>query len=425
MSLEAREADSRSSSNALLVVYLARFIRAFCFGSLSVIFALFLMERGFGSLEIGSIVSATLIEDAVLTAFVSVLCARIGMRLLLLGASVVFVLSGLVFAFCSQSWIVSLAAIFGIISPTGYEGGPFGAVEQAIISEHAPVEKLAHEFSVYNLIAFAGSAIGSALTGFVFPLLKQSYSTDTAYSWIFISYACGGFLMFLLYCGLKGVHSKTERSADDAAKSNVAEGELPSARPSVLKSGNVWKLCVLQGLDAFGGGFIPATLISYWFFERFHAGPEFTGPVFGATYALSAASFLLAPMVCKRFGLLNTMVFTHLPCSMALCAIPFMPSAFAAGAVLVARSLFSSMDIPARQAYSMVLVPKEDRTAVAGLTSASRSFGQCVAPMISGWALANTLSGLSFQMAGGLKTFYDLAIFFCFRNVPLSTDKDA
>lgn len=356
------------------------------------------------------IVSATLVEDAVLTAMVSVFANRIGLRNLLFVASLILSASGAVFAFASERWLIWIAAVFGIISPAGYEGGPFGAVEQAVISENAESDKLAHEFSIYNLLAFAGSAIGSALTGMLYPFLAKHNSAAFAYQTIFIAYAIGGLLLLVIYAFLGAL----KMGANDK-KQNEAQ---------VVNSPVVWRLVSLQWLDAFGGGFIPMTLISFWFYERFHAGPEFTGQIFAATYALAAASFLISPFVCKRFGLLNAMVFTHLPCSIALCLIPLMPTAFSAGLILVARSLFSSMDIPARQAFSMVLVAKEDRTAVAGMTAAARSFGQCAAPLVSGWFLSNALSGLSFQIAGGLKTFYDLFIYASFRKVPLHSEPE-
>ena len=407
----------------LLLVYIARFIRAFGFGAVSVVFALFLQERGFSSVEIGTIVSATLIEDAFLTTFVSVYSSRFGLRGLLLLASVILCLSGLGFSFIASKWIIGLIAVFGIVSPAGYEGGPFGALEQTVISESSSVERLAHEFSIYNLTAFAGSAAGSLLAGLVFPWLRTSYSTDTAFRSIFLVYAVAGLLMLFLYACLKS--NKSDPVPLDLSATARAQEKPAKKGLDLPRSPAIWRLSLLQGMDAFGGGFVPTTLISYWFFERYHAGPEFTGPVFAATYALAALSFIISPYVCRRFGLLNTMVFTHLPCSISLALVPFMPTAFLAGAILVARSLFSSMDIPARQAFSMVIVPKEERSAAAGLTSASRSLGQCAAPLISGWALANTMSGLSFQLAGGLKTIYDLVIYFSFRNVPLQREEDS
>ncbi len=377
---------------------------------MAVVFALFLLAKSFSSLEIGSIISATLVEDAIVTALVSVFVQQIGLRALLFISSIILSASGLVFAFADSAVLIVATAIFGIISPAGYEGGPFAAVEQAVISKLASVSELAREFSFYNLIGFAGSAAGALLTGFVFPILQKE-SGDLAYKTVFLAYASGGFLMLLLYGSLKLQNLEKPLKSGDGRESSSAS--------AILKSPAVRKLVFFQGLDAFGGGFIPATLIAYWFFERYDAGPEFTGPLFFFTNALAAVSFLLAPWVCKRFGLLNTMVFTHLPCSITLCLIPFMPDAMSAGLILVARSVLSSMDIPARQAYSMVLVHENQRTAVAGLTSAARSCGQCAAPLFSGLALANALSGLSFLLAGSLKTLYDLGIYFSLRNIPL------
>ncbi|MBX9688014.1 MAG: MFS transporter, partial [Candidatus Obscuribacterales bacterium] len=384
--------------------------------------------------QIGSIVSATLIEDALLTSLVSVYAARIGFRKILLLGSFILIASGLIFAANTNPWIIAGAAVLGIISPAGYEGGPFGAIEQVLISQHVPIKKLAGEFSNYNLIAFAGAALGSLMTGYLFPQLKQNGALY-AYSFVFSAYALCGLLMAFAYLGVKEkAVAPTQTSA--VPKQGIAKAELSakSQEHEKSKSNNasvagfskdIWKLSFLQGMDAFGGGFVPTTLISYWFFERFSVGPEFTGPLFFITNLIAAISFVISPFVCKRFGLLNTMVFTHLPCSITLSLVPFMPTAVLAAAIFVGRSFFSSMDIPARQAFAMVLVSEAERPRVAGLTSAARSIGQCAAPIFSGWALANTLSGLSFVIAGACKTVYDISIYFCFRKIPLQVKVDA
>jgi len=175
----------------------------------------------------------------------------------------------------------------------------------------------------------------------------------------------------------------------------------------------------LQGLDSFGGGFVVQSLIAYWFYMRYHVSADFTGVVFCIANILAAGSFLAAPFIASRIGLLKTMVFTHLPCSIALCFVPFMPTAQWAAALLLSRSLFSSMDIPARQAYTMLLVHPDDRPAVAGLTTASRAIAQGLSPMLSGWLAMSALSGAPFVVAGVCKTLYDLCLFCTFRKIPL------
>lgn len=395
---------------SLFIVYAAKAIRTFGFGSISIVFALFLHDRGFSALQIGAIISATLIEDALLTALVSMYADAIGVKLILVAFSCVVAASGLIFAMFTDPMIIAATAVLGIISPSGFEGGPFGALEQAIISKVMPADRLARVFSNYNLIAFAAAALGALATG---PLVL-GLGLKLANSIIFFAYATGGILLAALYASMD---SWTNRETNPAFSKWKMHDHSISRR--------IWTLTCLQGLDAFGGGFIPQTLISYWFSERYHAGPEITGPIFFLTYVLAAISLAVAPIVCRRFGLLNTMVFSHLPCSLALCIVPLMPSALLAGLVLVVRSLFSSMDIPARQSYSMLIVPEEKRTSVAGLTSAARSIGQCVAPLFSGLMLAGAWSGMPFLYSGCCKTLYDCGMYAGFRKVSLHNKETA
>ena len=178
-------------------------------------------------------------------------------------------------------------------------------------------------------------------------------------------------------------------------------------------------LAALQSLDAFAGGFIMQSLLAYWFHVRFGVGPELLGPLFFGTNLLSALSFLVASRVADRVGLLKTMVFTHLPSNVLLLAIPFMPTFALAALVLLARHVLSQMDVPTRQAYTMILVSPDERPAAAGVTSSARALAQSVAPFLSGLALATAGTGLPFFCAGGLKIVYDLALYARFRSVPL------
>jgi predicted MFS family arabinose efflux permease len=175
----------------------------------------------------------------------------------------------------------------------------------------------------------------------------------------------------------------------------------------------------LQALDAFAGGFIMQSLLAYWFHLRFGAGPEALGALFFGTSLLSALSFLVATRVAERVGLLNTMVFTHLPSNVLLLIVPFMPSFAAAGAVLLVRHLLSQMDVPTRQAYTIVLVAPDERPAASGLTVSARALAQACAPVVTGLTMAAAATPLPFLLAGGLKIVYDLSLLLRFRSVPL------
>lgn len=404
------------SDQQLLLVCLAKGLRTFGFGSVSVILALFLAKNNFSSLQVGAIFSATLIEDAIFTTIVSLFANRLGMKRVLIASGLLMVTSGVCLSLATQPWLIALAAICGIFSPAGFEGGPFAAVEQTIIAREVASQRLTKAFSWYNLTGFAGAALGSLLAGLCFARF-QELNHQAAYPIIFSLYIISGLIMVALYSMLPGTRS-------------VRTTALPASNEridfrAVLSKKNAGTLVLLQGLDAFGGGFVVQSLIAYWFYIRYHVGADFTGYIFCVANILAAASFLAAPLVANKVGLLKTMVFTHLPCSIALCFVPFMPTAQLAAALLMSRSLFSSMDIPARQAYTMLLVHTDDRPAVAGLTSASRAIAQGLSPLLSGWVTMSAATGLPFVIAGACKTIYDLSLYVTFRKIPLESSHHA
>jgi hypothetical protein len=194
----------------------------------------------------------------------------------------------------------------------------------------------------------------------------------------------------------------------------------PTGRLGLGRSRNrVLELSALQGVDALGGGFIVQSLLVYWFHRRFGAGPEALGALFFGTSLLSALSFLVATRVAERIGLLNTMVFTHLPSNVLLLLVPFMPTFVSAAALLLARHLLSQMDVPTRQAYTMALVEPEERPAASGIAASVRALAQACAPALSGLTMG-AATAAPFLLAGGLKVAYDLILFFRFRSVPLA-----
>jgi len=224
-----------------------------------------------------------------------------------------------------------------------------------------------------------------------------------------LAYAAAGVVLTGLYLRLASRHAGRDAPAPRAS------GSLGLGR----SRGVVLQLAGLQALDALAGGFIMQSLVVYWLHLRFGAGPEALGALFFGTNLLSALSFLVATKVAERVGLLNTMVFTHLPSNVMLLAVPFMPTFAGAAAVLLARHLLSQMDVPTRQAYAMALVAPEERAAAAGLTVSVRALAQAVAPALAGATMAAAATPLPFLLAGGLKIVYDLSLFFRFRSVPL------
>jgi len=385
--------------------------------------AIFLLDRGFSPIWVGAIFSATLIEDAVVTTLVSIMAVRIGLRRVLLASSLLVVICGLALAFCSIPLVVILAAVFGIVSPAGDEGGPFSPVEQTIISDSEPVENLTRAFSWYNLTGFAGAALGALFAGAAVGFAHAAHAD--IYPAMFVLYALGGSVLALLYGSMRlerhsGMLAELNRTVEPGADSADVGDTLKSAFTLHRSKKHVLKLGALQSLDALGGGFVAQSLIAYWFYLRYQAGPEFTGPIFFWTNVLAAVSFTVAPLIVKRLGLLKTMVFTHLPCSLALCLIPFMPDAASAGLILLVRSLFSSMDIPVRQAFTMLMVSPDERPAAAGVISAARAMSQGLSPLFAGISMSGgAVFGLPFIFAGVAKSIYDVGLYAFFAGVPL------
>lgn len=406
----------------MLAVYAAKAIRTGAFGATAVILAPYLTLHGFDAVQIGGLLSATLIQDALLTSLVSAYAARIGLKRVLLLAALAICVSGVLLANTTSGALIVACIVFGIMSPAGYEGGPFGPIEQTLLAADDNGD-LTRKMSHYNLCGFAGAAMGAALAGMLTagsivhdPAAMSSAQTlhaRNAFGLVMMLYAASGLVMALLYgfLPINETRPHSARRADQEPSPAIIEGRR-----------NIFWLAGLQSLDAFGGGFVVQALIAHWFLMRYGVDTAFVGTVFFWANIFAACSFFAAPSIARRFGLLKTIVFTHLPCSLALCAMPLMPTAWAAGALLLLRSFFSSMDIPARQAYSMQIVPVQDRPFAAGLTTSARAVAQGVAPAFSGWALANVTLGLPFVIGGAAKSIYDLALYFRFKNIrPVTT----
>lgn len=446
----------------LPLLCIAKAMRTVGFGAVSVVLALYLMEKGFSAAAIGLLFSLTLLEDALLTTFASVFANRLGMRTILLFASSVILVGGFALAFAQAPWMIVLAVIFGIVSPAGFEGGPFAPIEQAIISKSVEKKKLTSAYTWYNLSGFGGAALGALLAGGCVALMKGQPATQ-AYQTIFIFNAASSFVLAILYMSLdiaeapdlpklptvrnllakntggknaaptEFVQCEKHSGAAISPPEGACDAPLLSIRNACSGIKQSWQdlfsdrtpskryirqLAGLQALDAFGGGFVVQSLLTYWFYQRYHVDATFIGPVYFACNLIAAASFLLAPIVVKRIGLLNAMVFTHLPCSIALCLLPFLPTAQMAAGLLLLRSIFSSMDIPARQAYTMLIVPEDERPAAAGVTSSARAVAQSIAPFLTGIFMSNAVTGLSLVLAGLFKSVYDVSLYRAFKSVP-------
>jgi len=378
-------------------------VRSFAYGFLSVVLGLYLDAIGLDTVAIGWIFTAALAGGAVMTVVLTAVADALGRRsLLVLGAGLMAV-AGLIFAFTDNPLLLAAAAIFGTISPSGKEVGPFLSIEQTILPQATQEYSRTAAFSAYNLVGSLSGAVGALAVGLPWLLSLDSLA---GYRLLVRGYACAAVLMLSLFAFLSPAIEAKTRSAPDARRIGVRRSR-----------GTVAKLSALFALDAFAGGFIVQSLVAYWFYLRFKTDINALGGIFFGANLFAALSFLAAPAIARRIGLLNTMVFTHLPSNVLLLLVPVMPSLELAVGVFLARHLLSQLDVPTRQSYTMAIVDADERSAAAGLMSVARTGAAALAPAFTGWVLATPAWGIPFLLAGGLKIAYDLWIFALFRHV--------
>ncbi|MDT5232234.1 MAG: hypothetical protein QOI39_2734 [Mycobacterium sp.] len=384
-------------------------VRAFVYGLGSVLIGVSLAHADLSSTEVG-VVLGGLLAGAALT---SVLLGRYGdqlgrrraYRLLL----IVMALAGTVFALTSWLPALLVAGLTGTISTDVVESGPFTSLEQAMLPHAAPPGQATRLFGTYNTIATLAGSLG-ALTA-TLPTLAHhvTASAPSPQRWL-LAYPIAAALAAPFAAHLS------------ANVESAVEGQ-PGRRPLDRSRGIVHKMAALFALDSFGGGFVIQAFIAYWFTRRFHTSPEFLGTLFFAIGLLQAASFQIAVRLASRIGLLNTMVFTHLPSNLLLAAIAFAPNLPVAVALLLGRFALSQMDVPPRQAYVVAVVTPDERTAAAAYTNSARYAVRPIAPLIAGALLQNAFLGAPFLIGGAIKTAYDAGFYLLFRHVPVDSPR--
>src|SRR5262245_2351179 len=384
-------------------------VRSFAYGFLSVILGLYLDAIGVSQAAIGWIFTAALAGGAVMTIILTSVVDRFGRRALLSVGAILMALAGVTFAVSKNAAWLTLAAVFGTISPSGKDVGPFLSIEQAILPQTTDERQRTAVFSAYNLVGSFAGALGALAVGL--PALL-SLSAIAGYRLLIWSYVTAALLLAVLFARLS---SRVE--AERRSKAAARNGGLKKSRSMVAK------LAGLFALDAFAGGFIVQSIVAYWFYLRFKTDLSALGGIFFGTNLLAALSFLAAPAMARRIGLLNTMVFTHLPSNVLLLLVPLMPNLELAVVAYLVRNSLSQMDVPTRQSYTMAVVDAGERTAAAGILSVARNSGAAAAPLLTGTILASPTLGLPFLLAGGLKIIYDVWIFAVFQRVKPPEEK--
>jgi MFS family permease len=393
------------------MLFATRMVRLFAYGSLSVILVLYLAETGLSTVQIGLLLTLTLVGDTIISLAITTRADRIGRRRMLLAGAALMVFAGGFFAFTRSFILLLVAATIGVISPSGNEVGPFLALEQAALSQIVSDQRRTAVFSWYNLAGSFATALGALCGGGLSQVLRTAGQEPlAAYRAVIVGYALLGVILALLFSRLS---PRVEAPPLEGAPARLLG--LHSSRGIVA-----W-LSALFSLDAFAGGFVVQSIVAYWFHVRFGVPPAVLGSIFFGANILAGISALAASRLASRIGLINTMVFTHIPSNVLLIAVPLMPTLPLAIAALLLRFSISQMDVPTRQSYTMSVVKPEERSAAAGLTGIARTTGASLSPVFTGPMLNNPLLlSLPFFLAGGLKIVYDLLLYISFRRGKLA-----
>lgn len=392
-----------TASQAASLILAARGLRAVVDGCISVVLPAYLLSLGFGALQIGVLSTATLLGSALLTLAIGFRGARGGLRTLLLASTALMIATGCGFALADGFWFLLLIAFVGTLNPSSGDVSIFLPLEQAALSGTVGDRDRTALFARYSLVGSLCGAAGTLLAA-VPDRLAEALQADLSslFRATFVFYAVIGLVVGLVYRRLR---------PDHAARRRDGRSSLGPSKAIVLK------LAGLFSVDAFAGGLVIQSLLALWLFQAFGLSVSEAAIIFFATNLLSAVSYLVAARIAMRIGLVNTMVFTHLPANACLIALPFVDDLALAIALLLMRSLLSQMDVPTRISYVMAVVTPAERPAAAGVTAVPRSLASALGPSLGGYLLG--LGGFAWPLllAGALKAAYDVALLFMFRNV--------
>jgi MFS family permease len=390
------------------LLFATRFIRLFAYGSLSVVLVFYLVGVGLSEPQVGVMLTLTLVGDTLVSLFLTTRADRLGRRRTLMIGAALMVAAGLVFASATAFWILVIAGAIGVISPSGNEVGPFLSIEQAALAHVVTDRTRTSVFAWYTLAGSLATALGALAGGGATRALHwMALPPVSSYRVIVVVYALLGAILAVLFFQLSRAAEATTRGEKKAFQATF------SGLSGLTRSSDVvFKLSALFALDSFAGGFVVQSFAAYWFYLRFGVQPESLGVIFFWANIFAGLSALVASRLAARFGLVQTMVATHLPSNVLLILVPLMPTLPLAVAMLLVRFSISQMDVPTRQSYIMAVVTPEERSAAAGITGVARTLGAAISPIFVGVMFARpALISLPFFMAGTLKIVYDLLLY--------------
>ncbi len=417
--LSAGERDRRAADRLILVM---RGLRSFAYGLLAVLLGVALAGEGFTPVAIGALITVSLVGDMVGTYVIGLSADTWGRRRTLALLSLFMAATGIIFGLVTSYPVLLVVAFFGTLGTSASETAPFLPIDQTMIAQVTAPEQRTSVFARYNLVASFSAAAGALAAGLPGLLMRIGLPLASGVRLMFGVYAVLALIVAALSLRLSSdVEAPPHRPSQAQSRKSRLVPPLHRSRGIVLR------LTALFSVDALAGGLVVQSLIALYFLERFGVPLTTLSVLFFGANLLSALSFLAAVPLARRFGLLNTMVFTHLPSNVLLILVAFAPTFPIAATLLLSRQALSQMDVPTRQAYTMALVAPEERTAAASVTSLARSVGSSTSPFISGLLLQGSLLvlGLPFILAGTLKSAYDCSLWLVFRHVHLVEEQRA
>ena len=384
-------------------ILIARGLRAFGDGFVALLVPIYLVELGFSALAVGAIVTSTLVGTALLTLWVGMVANRYSLRRLLLAAAVLMAATGAGFALTTAFWPLLLIAFVGTMNPTSGDASVFLPLEQAALTQTVEPRRRTALFARYSVIGSLLGALGTAAAAF----------PDVTTDWLHIGRLGVMQLMFGFYAVLGVAALVLYRPLSPAIEPKETVDQKPLGQSKRL----VYGLAALFGMDSFGTGFLVQSLLALWLYQRFQISVTAAATILFWSGICSAVSYLVAVPIAARIGLINTMVFTHLPSNVLLALVPFAPDLTIAIALLLARSALSQMDVPTRASYVMAVVAPEERPAAASVTAVPKTFAWAAGSLISGYLLSLSSFGWPLLIGGVIKGAYDILLLLKFQKV--------
>ena len=386
----------------------ARVVRTFSYGFLSVILAIYLKLVGFDDILVGIVLTATLVNSVFFNLLSSAYADKIGRKNILVIYAALMIASSVIFFVTSNYIALVIAALVGTINVTGSEVGAFLSLEQAMLTQTvSDIKKRNSIFAIYNAVGTFAMSAGVLLSGL--PAILQNYGFDKigAIKSLFLIYAACAVVVLVIYLML---------SKNIEVKENLKSG-MSMKNISPKSKSIIWKMSSLFAVDSFGGGFVIQSIVSFWFYTKFGADLSSLSYIFAVAGVLTAISYIASSKIASKIGLVNTMVFTHIPSNVLLILLAFAPSLSIAVPLFFARMSLSQMDVPTRQSYIMGVVSENERIHAAVYTNTSRNISQAISPSITGIIIQTLSLSAPFVVGGVLKIVYDVGIFFSFRKI--------